>query len=95
MDDATGEGHYMCGKCYDAEVTVRPSSFRSPFSTTLTLLLLSQPERVGDICAVCNIVDPLEWRRSKIKKREGEPHVPAPLCKSCYMKEHRALKKKD
>lgn len=29
MDDATGEGHYMCGKCYDAEVTVRPSSFRS------------------------------------------------------------------
>ena len=29
MDDATGEGHYMCGKCYNAEVTARPSLFRS------------------------------------------------------------------
>ena len=28
-NDATGEGHCMCGKCYAAEVTVRPSSFRS------------------------------------------------------------------
>ena len=28
-NDATGEGHYMCGKCYRAEVTVRPSFFRS------------------------------------------------------------------
>ena len=29
MNDATGEPHYMCGKCGMAEVTVRPSSFRS------------------------------------------------------------------
>lgn len=29
MNDATGEPHYMCGKCYRAEVTARPSSFRS------------------------------------------------------------------
>ena len=28
-NDATGEGHYMCNKCYNAEVTVRPSLFRS------------------------------------------------------------------
>ena len=24
----TGEGHYVCGKCYRAEVTARPSLFR-------------------------------------------------------------------
>ena len=29
MNDATGEGHYMCNKCCNAEVTVRPSLFRS------------------------------------------------------------------
>jgi len=29
MNDATGEPHYMCIKCSNAEVTVRPSSFRS------------------------------------------------------------------
>lgn len=29
MNDATGEPHYMCGKCGMAEVTVRPSLFRS------------------------------------------------------------------
>ena len=29
INDATGEGHYMCDKCYRAEVTARPSSFRS------------------------------------------------------------------
>ena len=29
MNDATGEPHYMCAKCYKAEVTARPSSFRS------------------------------------------------------------------
>ena len=28
-NDATGEGHYVCVKCYAAEVTVRPSSIRS------------------------------------------------------------------
>ena len=31
-NDATGEGHYMCNKCYNAEVTVRPSFFRSTVS---------------------------------------------------------------
>ena len=29
MNDATGEPHYMCGKCCNAEVTARPSLFRS------------------------------------------------------------------
>ena len=29
MNDATGKPHYMCGKCGMAEVTARPSSFRS------------------------------------------------------------------
>ena len=30
-----------------------------------------------------------------MKKREGEPHAPAPLCNACYQKEARSLKKKD
>ena len=28
-NDNTGEHHYMCNKCYNAEVTARPSLFRS------------------------------------------------------------------
>ena len=44
---------------------------------------------------ICDKVDTPKCRRSKIKKREGEPLAPAPLCNACYQKEHRALKKKD
>ena len=53
---------------------------------------LSQPERVGDECAMCGKCDPNTWRRSKILDRADG--TPAPLCGSpCYKKEAKQIKK--
>jgi hypothetical protein len=53
---------------------------------------LSQPERVGDECAMCGKCDPNRWRRSK--KLERADGSPAPICQTpCYNKECAQIKK--
>ena len=82
----------MCQPCSGAEVCIHPPSIYSTIFTASDPPLLSQPERVGDECAMCGKCDPKGWRHSK--KLERADGSGAPICKSpCSDKEAKQIKK--
>jgi len=91
-DPVTDKGLPMCGPCSGAEVRIHPPSIHSTIFSASDPPHLSQPERVGDECAMCGKCDPNCWLRSKILVRADG--TPAPLCKNpCYTKECAQIKK--